>query len=651
MPIHRLSRRQLLLATAAGALVAFVPAVAAAATDPTIRLRLMATSDLHVNIYPYDYYRDKADDTVGLAKTAALIAAARDEVHNAILFDNGDLIQGSPLGDYIAYEKGLDGGNKHPIVAAMNGLNYLCGTLGNHEFNYGLDFLGKALSGADFPAVCANVLKPDGTPLIEPTRIFDAKVTDADGGEHVLRIGVIGFVPPQIVQWDKDNLEGKATTIDIVDAAAKYLPALRKQSDVVVALCHSGIAGGARAGGEENAALFLSKVPGIDVIFTGHQHLIFPGKDFAGIDGADIEKGTLNGVPTVMPGFWGSHLGVIDLDLVKDGDGWKVGGFKVEARPIYERTPDKKIVSRVDPVPAVLASVKADHEATLDYVRRPVGETSAAISSYWALVADDPSVQIVSQAQLWYGAAQAKAAGLPDLPILSAAAPFKCGGRSGPDYYTFVPKGPIAIKNVADIYLYPNTIRIVKVTGEQLKEWLERSAGIFNRIDPAKADEQSLIDTSFPSYNYDVIDGVSYRIDVTQAKRYDNDGKLVAPDAHRIVDLAYQGKPVEPTQEFLVVTNNYRAGGGGHFPGADGSTVVFQGPDSNRDVIVRYIVEKKTINPSADGNWSIAKLPESVNVTFPDSPNATLETVPAGVKVEKVGDAGDGFAKYRLTVA
>lgn len=649
MPIHRLSRRDLLLATAAGALATFAPRFALAA-EPAIRLRLMATSDLHVNVYPYDYYRDKADDTVGLAKTAALIAAARDEVHNTILFDNGDLIQGSPLGDYVAYEKGIPEGATHPIVAAMNGLGYLCGTLGNHEFNYGLDFLGKALAGAEFPVVCANVLKTDGTPLVEPTRVFDAKVTDSTGAEHVLRIGVIGFVPPQIVEWDKDHLDGKATTIDIVDAAGKYLPELRQQSDVVVALCHSGIAGGERAGREENAALFLSRVPGIDVIFTGHQHLVFPGKDFAGIDGADIDKGTLSGVPAVMPGFWGSHLGVIDLDLAKAGDGWKVSGFRVEARPIYERTADKKIFAKVDAVPAVLAAVKDDHEATLGYVRRPVGETSAAISSYWALVADDPSVQIVSQAQLWYGARQARAAGLPDLPILSAAAPFKCGGRSGPDYYTFVPKGPIAIKNVADIYLYPNTIRIVKVTGEQVREWLERSAGIFNRIDPTRTDEQALIDTSFPSYNYDVIDGVTYRIDVTEEKRYDNDGKLVAPDAHRIVDLAWQGKPVQPGQEFLVVTNNYRAGGGGHFPGADGSTVVFQGPDTNRDVIVRYIVENKTIDPSADGNWSIAKLPDGVNLIFPDSPNATLDTVPAGVTVEKVGDAGEGFAKYRLRV-
>ncbi|WP_237153686.1 bifunctional 2',3'-cyclic-nucleotide 2'-phosphodiesterase/3'-nucleotidase [Oryzibacter oryziterrae] len=641
------TRRTILKGTVAAAtLFAFAPLLRAA--DLGLTVRLMATSDLHVNIFPYDYYRDKADDTVGLSKTAALIAAARAEAKNAILFDNGDLIQGSPLGDYVAYEKGLKDGEIHPIVAAMNELGYLCGTLGNHEFNYGLDFLGHALKGQNFPSVCANAIKADGTTLVEPTRVFKTTILDDAGIKHTLKIGVIGFVPPQIVQWDKDNLAGKVTTIDIVDAANKYLPELREKSDIVVALCHSGIAGGERVGGEENAALHLSKVPGIDAIFTGHQHLVFPGKDFATIEGADLEKGTLNGVPTVMPGFWGSHLAVIDLNLVRENGKWRPVGFNVEARPIYERTPDKKIVSLVDPVPAVLAAVQKDHDATLDYVRRPVGETSAPISSYWALVADDPSVQIVSQAQLWYGAQQAKAAGLPDLPMLSAAAPFKSGGRSGPDYYTFVPKGPIAIKNVADIYLYPNTIRIVKVTGAQLKDWLERSAGIFNRIDPAKTDEQPLIDQTFPAYNFDVMDGVTYKIDVTQPSKFDKDGNLLDATANRIKDLAYQGKPVDAAQEFLVVTNNYRAGGGGKFPGADGTTVVFQGPDTNRDVIVRYIIANKTINPAADGNWSLAPLPKTVNITFPCSPNATLETVPAGVKVEKDGDAADGFGKYKL---
>lgn len=650
MSVIALNRRALLRATAAAtALMVFSPGLVLAA-GPTVRLRLMATTDLHVNIYPYDYYRDKPDDTVGLSKTAGLAAAARGEVKNALLFDNGDLIQGSPLGDYIAYEKGLKDGDVHPIIAAMNGMNYLCGVLGNHEFNYGLDFLGKARAGANFPAVCANVVKADGEPLVPPTRVFEQQVVDESGAEHTLRVGVIGFLPPQIVQWDKDNLVGKVTTVDIVEAAEKHLPELRAKADVVVALCHSGIAGGERVGGEENAALYLAKVPGIDAIFTGHQHLVFPSKDFAGIDGADLDKGTLHGVPTVMPGFWGSHLGVIDLDLVKDGEAWKVAAFKVEARPIYERAPDKKIVSKVDAVPSVLAAVETAHKATLDYVRRPVGETTAPISSFWALVADDPSVQIVSQAQLWYGAEQAKAAGLPDLPLLSAAAPFKSGGRGGPDYYTFVPKGPIAIKNVADIYLYPNTIRIVKITGAELKDWLERSAGIFNTIDPAKTDEQALIDPTFPAYNFDVIDGVTYRIDVTQPARFDKEGKLARADANRITDLAWQGKAVDPKQEFLVVTNNYRAGGGGHFAGADGTTVVFQGPDTNRDVIVRYIIKNKTINPTADGNWSIAKLPATVNLTFPDSPAATLETVPAGVSVEKAGDAGEGFAKYRLKI-
>ena len=233
-----------------------------------------------------------------------------------------------------------------------------------------------------------------------------------------------------------------------------------------------------------------------------------------------------------------------------------------------------------------------------------------------------------------------------DLPVLSAAAPFKSGGRAGPAFFTDIPAGPIAIKNVADIYLYPNTVQVVKVTGAQIREWLERSAGIFNQIDVAKSEEQPLINPGFPAFNFDVIDGVSYQIDVTQASRYDGDGKLVAPDAHRIVDLAYQGKPIDEKAEFIIVTNNYRASGGGNFPGTK-TTLVLEAPDLNRDVIVRYIIEKKTINPAADNNWSLKPLPANVNVTFPTSP-AAVSKKPETLKAQPVGDAGEGFVKYRL---
>ena len=648
--VPHVSRRAVLAGAGAAAAVAALDGSPAMAQPARVKLRLLGTTDLHVNVMPYDYYRDKPDDTVGLAKTAALIKTARAEAPNAVLFDNGDLIQGSPMGDYMAYRKGLKAGEVHPMMAAMNALDYSCGTLGNHEFNYGLSFLGFSLAGAGFPVVCANLHKIDGSPLVKPTLVLDRDVVDEAGNKQRLRIGVIGFVPPQIMQWDQGHLAGKVQTTDIVDAARKYIPELDKQCDLIVALCHSGIEGGERKGGEENAALHLSRVPGIDVIFTGHQHKVFPGKDFAGMPGVDADKGTLNGVPAVMAGFWGSHLGVVDLDLQKGQDGWKVAGFAVEARPIYERK-DRQVVPRVEAEAAVAATVKADHDATLAYVREPVGEARNPINSYFALVADDPSVQVVSQAQLWYiRPIAATMLGLKDLPVLSAAAPFKCGARGGPDYYTDVKAGPIAIKDVADIYLYPNTVRAVKVTGAQVREWLERSAGIFRRIDPARTDEQPLIDEGFPTYNFDVIDGVTYAIDVTQPSRYDGSGKLVAPDARRIVDLRFNGLPVDEKQAFLVATNNYRAGGGGNFPGADGSTVVIEAPDTNRDVIVRYVVEQKVIDPVPDNNWRFAPVAAPVNVTFVTSPHAA-KALPKGLKAAPAGDAPGGFAKFRLDLS
>ncbi len=642
------SRREVIATGAAALAAAAIPGLALAQGAPRVRLRVMETTDLHVNVVPHDYYRDAADDTLGLAKTATLIKAARAEAPNSILLDNGDLIQGSPMGDFIAYKKGLNPGDTHPMFAAMNGLDYACSTLGNHEFNYGLGFLDTALSAAKFPVVCANVFKPDGTPLVKPWTIVERAVVDEAGAAQTVRIGIIGFTPPQIVQWDKAHLDGKATTIDIVDAARRYVPELRAAGpDIVVALCHSGIAGGERRGGEENAALHLAAVEGIDVLLTGHLHLVFPGdKSFNGIAGIDNVKGTLHGKPAVMPGFWGSHLGIVDLVLERKGSGWGIADFKVEARPIFERV-DRRVVPKAQADAAVLAAVREAHQATLDYVRQPVSATSAAITSYFAMIADDPSVQIVSQAQSWYVADLLKQTPHKDLPLLSAVAPFKFGGRGGPTYFTDIKPGPIAIKDIADIYIYPNTVRAVKITGAQVREWLERSAGAFNRIDPARTDEQELINTRFPAFNFDIIDGVTYRIDVTQPSRYDDNGKLVAPDARRIVDLAYKGKPIDDRAEFVVATNNYRASGGGNFPGNDGTTIVIDAPDLTRDVIVRYLLELKTVNPTADGNWSLAPLPRGVNVTFVTGP-AARDKVPPGLKVEPAGDAADGFVKYRL---
>jgi 2',3'-cyclic-nucleotide 2'-phosphodiesterase/3'-nucleotidase len=621
---------------------------AAAPSAARLNLRLMGTSDLHANIFSYDYYRDKPDDRVGLARTAGLIARARAETTNTLLLDNGDIIQGTPLADYIALSKGLKPGDVHPMIAAMNTLGYAACTLGNHEFNYGLEFLEAALAGANFPAICCNIFKPDGAFYVKPWLIVERDYRDEAGGVQRLRIGIIGFTPPQIMQWDQTHLAGRVTTIGIAEAARKYLPELREKADLVIALCHAGISSKPPQPAEENAAVALASVPGVDAMLLGHQHRLLPGPDFAGIAGVDVAAGAVCGVPAFMPGFFGSHLGVIDLALEKGEAGWRVAGAKVEARPISERD-ERSITPRAYSDEKTLAAAQAAHDETLAYVRMPVGDIASPIQSYFALVADDPSVQIVNAAQLWY--VKRLAATMPalkDIPILSAAAPFKCGGRAGPDYYTDVKVGAIAIKDVADIYLYPNGLRAVKITGATLGEWLERSAGVFRTIDPASSAEQPLIEPAFASYNFDVIDGVSYAIDVTQPSRYDVDGALVAPQAHRIRDLQFEGRPIDDAHEFIVVTNNYRASGGGQFPGCDGSTIVIEAPDANREALVRYIVENRHIEPKADGNWRFAPWPQNVVATFETSPTADPASAPASVRLTAMGDAPGGFVKYRV---
>ena len=232
------------------------------------------------------------------------------------------------------------------------------------------------------------------------------------------------------------------------------------------------------------------------------------------------------------------------------------------------------------------------------------------------------------------------------LPLLSAAAPFKTGGRGGANYYTDIPAGPIAVRNVADLYVYPNTVKVVKLKGAQVREWLEMAAGAFNRIDPAGAPEQSLINSGYPSYNFDTLDGVSYRIDVSQPARYERSGKLVAPESHRIVDLRHDGKPIDEQADFLVVTNNYRASGGGAFPGLDGSNIVLDAPDENREALLQYLSAARTIDPAADGNWRIQPVP-GVKLRFVSGAGGTahLARYP---QIHLVKDQGDGTALYEL---
>ncbi|SFR15113.1 bifunctional 2',3'-cyclic-nucleotide 2'-phosphodiesterase/3'-nucleotidase [Poseidonocella sedimentorum] len=652
MPLP-LSRRTF-LATTAG-MIAMHP-FAVRASGQQAHLRLMETTDLHVHVFPYDYYSDRPVDTVGLSRTASIIEGVRAESANALLLDNGDFLQGNPMGDYIAYERGMKEGDMHPVIAAMNALGFDASTLGNHEFNYGLDFLMKSVAGAGFPVVCANVatelgagVREDKT-LLPPYVILDREITLGDGSTAPIRIGLIGFVPPQIMNWDRKHLEGNVGVRDIVAAARAYVPQMKEQgADIIVALSHSGIGAVGEEEGMENAAVPLAAVDGIDAILTGHSHLVFPSSTYDGWEGVNPAAGTIGGKPGVMGGFWGSHMGLVDLLLERDGSGWRVVSHTAEARPISRREEDRSITPLVEDFTPVLAAAQTEHDETLAYVRRAVGKTDAPLHSYFALVADDPSVQIVSNAQRWYIEQMMAGTEYEALPILSAAAPFKAGGRGGPEYYTDVPVGDVAIKNVADLYLYPNTVRAVKVTGAQVKDWLERSAGMFNQVEPG-AQDALLLNPEFPSYNFDVIDGVRYRIDLSQPSKFDREGNVVNDGATRIVDLTFEGAPINPEQEFVLATNNYRASGGGSFPGADGSTTIFEAPDTNRDVIVRYIVEQGTISPAADANWSFAPM-DGTSVLFETGPaGAQYAETLEGMEVTAAGMSDSGFALFRIAL-
>jgi len=634
--------------------------IAASVQAATVDLRILETTDLHSNMMDFDYYKDTPTEKFGLVRTASLINAARGEVKNSVLVDNGDLIQGSPLGDYMA-AKGLKKGEIHPVYKAMNTLDYTVGTLGNHEFNYGLKYLHDALAGAEFPYVNANIIDvKTQKPLFTPYLIKETEVVDQDGNKQTLKIGYIGFVPPQIMTWDKANLSGKVTVNDITETARKYVPEMReKGADLVVVVAHSGLSADPYQAMAENSVYYLSEVPGGDAILFGHAHAVFPGNDFASIKGADIEKGTLNGVPSVMPGMWGDHLGVGDLVLNNDGGSWKVTHSKAEARPIYDAAAKKSLAAEDKKLADVL---KHDHDATREFVSKPIGKSADNMYSFLALVQDDPTVQVVNMAQKAY--AEHFIQGDPDLaklPVLSAAAPFKVGGRKNdPASYVEVEKGQLTFRNAADLYLYPNTLVVVKASGQEVKEWLECSAGQFNQIDPHSSKPQSLINwDGFRTYNFDVIDGVNYQIDVTQPAKYDGECQAINPQAERIKNLTFNGKAIDPKATFLVVTNNYRAYGG-KFAGTGDSHIAFASPDENRAVLAAWIgAESKKrgeIHPAVDNNWRLAPIhsatPLDIRVeTSPSDKAAAFIKDKAQYPMKQVATDDIGFAIYQLDLS
>lgn len=655
-----INRRRFIQIGATSVLALSCHRMAFAKSDNQVDLRIIGTTDIHSFLTDFDYYKDAPTEKFGFTRAASLIRQARAEVKNSVLVDNGDLIQGNPIADYQA-AVGYKEGKPNPAVDCLNAMHYEVGTLGNHEFNYGLDYLADAIKQAKFPIVNANVVKA-GTeePYYTPYVIQEKTVVDNKGKSHKLKIGYIGFVPPQIMVWDKANLTGKVETRDIVKSAQKYVPEMKKKgADIIVALAHTGPSDEPYHEGAENSAFYLADVPHIDAVIFGHSHRLFPNKEFAKSPNADIAKGTVKGVPESMAGYWANNISVVDLVLSEHNGKWIVTDGKAVLRPIYDAENKKALAENDSEMTALL---KETHEATRKFVAQPIGKATDNMYSYLALVQDDPTIQIVNQAQKAYVEKVAPSVpAMAGVPILSAGAPFKAGGRKNdPTGYTEVNKGELTFRNAADLYLYPNTLVVVKVSGEQLKEWLECSAGMFKQIDLASDKPQSLLDwEGFRTYNFDVIDGVNYEYDLTQPPRYDGECKLINPNAHRVVNLTYQGKPVDPKAEFLIATNNYRAYGN-KFPGTGDKHIVYASPDENRQVLADYIKatsEKEgAVNPSADKNWRFVSIKgnDKLDVRFETSPSeqaAKFIKENAQYPMKQVGTDEVGFAVYQIDLS
>ncbi|WP_084404856.1 bifunctional 2',3'-cyclic-nucleotide 2'-phosphodiesterase/3'-nucleotidase [Aliagarivorans taiwanensis] len=662
----------------------------------TMTLRLMETTDIHANMRSFNYFTGQEDPRFGFSRTALVIEQARTEQANHFLVDNGDLIQGAPFGDYVAKQLGTEwlAKNTHPIYKAMNLVGFDVGNMGNHEFNFGLEFLDASIEGAEFPYISANVFQFEGaevdengncltalddhyngnydaffeneTPYYQPYVIVPKTYITDGGVEVTMHVGVIGFVPPMIMGWDKTHLECQVQVADIVKAAEHFVPEMRANgADIVIAVPHSGLSGSAHLSFEEysydyieNASGLLAQVDGIDAIMFGHDHLDFPSAGFEGYPGADIEAGTLHGTPSVMPGFWGNKLGVIDLSLNVTIQGDQAS-FEIAAADVHLMDIDD--TAGVEHESAeIIEQVEEAHQGTVDYMATEIGQSDQPIYSFFSLAGPDLSVQLVNEAQMWRGeqlVADGAFGADNDLPLLAVAAPFR-GGRNGPGDFTYVAAGAITLSNVADLYIYPNTLQVVKMNGAQVIEWLEMSAAQFNTIVDGDA-EQSLVSEGFPTYNYDVFFGIDYEIDLSVEPRYNADQAEPARDTRRIQNVRYQGKPMPLEQEFLIVTNNYRASGGGHFPGITSEVIVYEDPEETRNHVQGYLESLGEQAQASDGiirfklqeNWKLTLGESGIkpgNVQLKSSPLA-LEFVDARPQIEALNEQdADGFELLKV---
>ena len=614
--------------------------------DSAIALRLLATSDLHAHILPWDDVADCPAPGRGLALVASLIHQARSEQPQCLLLDNGDFLNGSALGDFLAECAGSPPA-LHPMIAAMNLLGYDAATLGNHEFSHGLDHLNAAIRRAAFPLVSANLYRRSTAkarqPFLPPFTLLRRGLTDGQGNLHDLTIGITGFLPPQTMLWERRNLAGRLEAEDIVQAAKAVIPRMRRAgADIVIVLAHSGIGGTDHGPGAENALCLLADLPGVDALIGGHTHQLFP----PATDHADSPPSAarLLARPVIMPGFFGSHLGVIDLQIERHSGRWTVTQHHKELRPVAQRQgADLKALVPSRPEIAALAA----HD--LARMRRraddPVGETATPLTSHFALLGHSAVQPLLAAVQIDHCRRQLAGGPLAGLPVLAAVAPFKAGGRGGPKNYTNIAAGMLTHRHVTDLYLHPNSPVALRLSGAEIADWLERAVSLFHQLQPGRHD-QPLINPAFPAYNFDLLHGLRFEVDLRAPARFDCNGVLANPDARRIVGLQHEGQPIAPDHSFIVATNSYRASGGAGFAGADLDHIVAESAEPLRRVLADYIRAKGRVAPQADCGWGLRAMP-GTSALFDTSPQAKP---PPALGLQELGLQSSGFLRFRLNL-
>ncbi|WP_158966740.1 metallophosphoesterase [Chachezhania sediminis] len=623
----------------------------------TARLRILATTDLHMNLTGHDYFADRPDPAAGLTRLAPLIAKARAEAGDAavLLVDNGDALQGTPMGDVAALpwsdldpegdthgDKSGDKDAPHPAMLAFGHLGYDVLGLGNHDFDFGLPALARALTAAPCPVLSSNLVLntgPDGPAFPD---LSDHTVLDVVAGPAgPLRVGVLSLLPPQTRTWVAHATNGQIEVGDMVNAARATVARLRnKDCDVILALAHTGFGAAEAKPGMENAVLPVAALDGIDAVVAGHTHRRFPGPDHEGLAHVDAKAGLVHGKPTVMPGAGGRLLGVIDLDLIRGEDGkWQAAGGTSQLRSVSGDAPEDAGLARV---------LQPGHARTRACMSRPLGATGAPLHSYFSLFAADRSLSLLAAAQKEAVRPHLSGTGAGDLPLLVALSPARTGGLAGPGFYTDVPAGPLLERHVADLCPFADGLAVVILTRERAKLWLEQSASGFLQV-AAGAQDAPLLDPLWAGHQFDMLFGLDYAIDVGRPAGFAANGMALGPAAR--IRLSGKGRPDD---RFAVITSGYRAAGGGHIRALDGVTQLSLPPVGARGALRRYLArarDAEAVVPDADGPWRFAPLP-GTTVRVPTGPGARAHLSDLGARLLDTSDNGSGgFLSLRLDLS